>query len=179
MACRRRAVIWTNVNSNIRNKFQWNVNRNSYIFIKHNAFENVVCEMSILSRPRCVNGVADNAWSQASSWLLGVKIVWRVRTSCETCRKSCHDDVIEWKHFPRYWPLCGKFTGHRWISHTKASDAELWCFFFYLRPNERLSKQSWGWWLETLSSPLWRHRNVWNDGYYPVPPYAHCLTENI
>ena len=24
--------------------------------------------------------------------------------------------------------LCGKFTGHRWISHTKASDAELWCF---------------------------------------------------
>ena len=23
--------------------------------------------------------------------------------------------------------LCGKFTGHRWISHTKASDAELWC----------------------------------------------------
>ena len=26
--------------------------------------------------------------------------------------------------------LCGKFTGHRWISHTKASDAELWCFLW-------------------------------------------------
>ena len=25
--------------------------------------------------------------------------------------------------------MCGKFTGHRWIPHTKASDAELWCFF--------------------------------------------------
>ena len=25
-------------------------------------------------------------------------------------------------------PLCGKFTGHRWIPLTKASDAELWCF---------------------------------------------------
>ena len=24
--------------------------------------------------------------------------------------------------------LCGEFTGHRWISHTLASDAELWCF---------------------------------------------------
>ena len=24
--------------------------------------------------------------------------------------------------------LCGEFTGHRWIPHTKASDAELWCF---------------------------------------------------
>ena len=27
-------------------------------------------------------------------------------------------------------PLCGKFTGHRWIPHTKASDAELWCFLW-------------------------------------------------
>ena len=26
--------------------------------------------------------------------------------------------------------LCGKFTGHRWISHTKASDAELWCLLW-------------------------------------------------
>ena len=25
-------------------------------------------------------------------------------------------------------PLCGEFTGHRWIPHTKASGAELWCF---------------------------------------------------
>ena len=28
--------------------------------------------------------------------------------------------------------LCGEFTGHRWIPHTKASDAELWCFLWYL-----------------------------------------------
>ena len=26
--------------------------------------------------------------------------------------------------------LCGKFTGHRWISHTKAIDVELWCFLW-------------------------------------------------
>ena len=32
--------------------------------------------------------------------------------------------------------------------------------FFDLRLNKRLSKQSWCWWLETLSRPLWRHRNV-------------------
>ena len=31
--------------------------------------------------------------------------------------------------------------------------------FYDLRLNKRLSKQSWGWWFETLSSPLWRHRN--------------------
>ena len=28
-------------------------------------------------------------------------------------------------------PLCGDFTGHRWIPHTKASDAELWCFLWF------------------------------------------------
>ena len=32
--------------------------------------------------------------------------------------------------------------------------------FFDLRLNKRLSKQSWGWWFETPSSPLWRHCNV-------------------
>ena len=55
--------------------------------------------------------------------------------------------------------LCGKFTGPRWISRTKASDAELWCFFD-LHLNKRLSKQPWGWWFETPEWSLWRHRNV-------------------
>ena len=31
--------------------------------------------------------------------------------------------------------------------------------FFDLRLNKQLSKQSWGWWFETLSRPLWHHRN--------------------
>ena len=39
-------------------------------------------------------------------------------------------DVIKWKHFLRYWPLCEQFIGHRWIPLTKASDAELWCFLW-------------------------------------------------
>ena len=29
--------------------------------------------------------------------------------------------------------------------------------FFDLRPNKRVSKQWWGWWFETPSSPLWRN----------------------
>ena len=28
-------------------------------------------------------------------------------------------------------PLCGEFTGHRWIPHTKISDVELWCFLWF------------------------------------------------
>ena len=31
--------------------------------------------------------------------------------------------------------------------------------FFDLHLKKRLSKQSWGWWFETLSCPLWRHCN--------------------
>ena len=52
--------------------------------------------------------------------------------------------------------LCGEFTEHRWIPHIKASVAEL-CVFFDLRLNKRLSKQSWGWWFETLLRPFWHH----------------------
>ena len=54
---------------------------------------------------------------------------------------------------------------HRWIPLTKASDAELWCFFD-LSLNKRLSKQSWGWWFETPSLSLWRHFNVSLIEYY-------------
>ena len=34
--------------------------------------------------------------------------------------------------------------------------------FFDMRLNKRLSKQSWGWWFETQSRALWRHRNEVN-----------------
>ena len=60
-----------------------------------------------------------------------------------------HDDVIKWKHFPRYWPFVWGI--HRW-------PRSLIDVFFDLRPNKRLSKQSWGWWFETPSHSLWRHR---------------------
>ena len=47
---------WNIVDSNLRNKLQWNPRRNSFIFILENAFENVVCEMaSIRSRSQWVN----------------------------------------------------------------------------------------------------------------------------
>ena len=63
-----------------------------------------------------------------------------------------------WNIFRVTGHLCGEFTGPRWIPRTKASDAELWCFFD-LRLNKRSSKQSWGWCFDTLSRPLWRHGN--------------------
>ena len=58
--------------------------------------------------------------------------------------------------------LCGEITGPWWIPRTKTS----FDVFFDLRLNKRLSKQSSGWWFETLSSPLWRHYNVTWLCYY-------------
>ena len=58
--------------------------------------------------------------------------------------------------------LCGQFTDHRWIPHTKASDAELWCFsLICARINGGVN--SWGWWFETPSLSFWRHCNVTCD----------------
>ena len=63
-------------------------------------------------------------------------------------------------------PVTGEFPAQRPV--TRSFDV-----FFDLRPNERLSKQWWGWWFETQSCPLWRHRNagdmpiLWHDCNVP------------
>ena len=64
-----------------------------------------------------------------------------------------HDDVIQWKHFPHYWPFVW---GIHW---SPAQRPVMWSFdvFFDLCLNKRLSKHSWGWWFEMLLCPLWRH----------------------
>ena len=49
-------------------------------------------------------------------------------------------------------PVTGEFPTQRPV--TRSFDV-----FFGLHPNKRLSKQSWGWWYETPSCPLWRHCN--------------------
>ena len=49
-------------------------------------------------------------------------------------------------------PVPGEFPAQRPV--TRSFDV-----FFDLRLDKRLSKQSWGWWFETLLHPLWRHRD--------------------
>ena len=85
-------------------------------------------------------------------------------------KTQSHDDVIKWKHFPSLTlcaensPVSGEFPAQR--SVTRSFDV-----FFDLRLNKRLSKQSWGWWFETLSRPLWRHCN---DISAPAIISRHC-----
>ena len=70
---------------------------------------------------------------------------------------SNHHDVIKWKHFPRYWPFVRSI--HRPAVNSPAQRPVTRSFdvFFVLHLNKRLSKQSWGWWFEAPSRPLWRH----------------------
>ena len=58
-------------------------------------------------------------------------------------------------------PVPGEFPAQRPV--TQSFD-----IFFDLRPNKRLSKQSWGWWFETLSPSLWRHCNEWPMSRYDI-----------
>ena len=55
--------------------------------------------------------------------------------------------------------LCEQFTGHRWLSCTQMSVTRCFDVLFDLRLYKRLNKQSWGWWFQMLSRPLWRHSN--------------------
>ena len=54
----------------------------------------------------------------------------RVTRRVQIPASGFHDDVIKWKHFPRYPPFVRGIHRSRWIPRTKASDAELWCFLW-------------------------------------------------
>ena len=106
------------------------------------------------------------------------KLGLRYRSCCWRCLPICrrigdykfrhgfldslfiHDDVIKWKHFPRYWT----FVWGIYRSPVNFPHKGQWRGAFYvfldLRPNKQLSKQWWGWWFGTQSCPLWRHTNV-------------------
>ena len=79
--------------------------------------------------------------------------------ACNHQHMIWHDDVIKWTHFPGYSqfvrgnsPVPGEFPAQRPVMQSFG-------VFFYLRPNKRLSKHSWGWWFEKASCSLWRHCN--------------------
>ena len=89
-----------------------------------------------------------------------------------TSQSTCICGISWWRHqmetFSALLAICagnspvpGEFPAQRPV--TRSFDA-----FFDLRLNKRLNKQSWGWWFETLSRPLWRHRNVMTC---PCPRY--------
>ena len=73
------------------------------------------------------------------------------------CYALVHDDVIKWKHSPRYCPFM------RGIHRSTASDAELWWFFF-------ICAQINGWVINRKADDLKCHRT-----HYDVIVMLWCL----
>ena len=80
-------------------------------------------------------------------------------------KREGHDDVIKWKHFPRYWPFVRVI--HRWPGNSPHKGQWRGALMFSLvcAWKKRLRKQSWDWWFETPSRTSWRHFSVfyWNS----------------
>ena len=77
---------------------------------------------------------------------------------------SNHDDVIKWKDFSVLLSLCeGNHRGDRWIPLTKASDADLWCFLWYVPEKKTVEK--------IFETPV-----IWDTIYahYDVTVMTHC-----
>ena len=71
-----------------------------------------------------------------------------------------HDDVIKWKHFPRYWRFVRIIHRSPLNSPLKGQWHGALIFCLICAWINGWVKQSWDWWLETHSRPLWRHCNA-------------------
>ena len=86
-------IIWTSawitVNWNIKDTFQWNLKRNSYIFIQENAFENAVYKIAgILSRSQVLIKHDDNSTYTLYQKCHSSLDLWTWVLVCE-CKFSC------------------------------------------------------------------------------------------
>ena len=161
------------VNSDLRNKLRWNLKRNSYIFRKENAFENVVCEMaailslllyitSILKYSVRYSYINQPKWTRLFlPYSLGLPH-WQKYGCCSAVEVTL-GDMACWRHqmetFSTLRALCegnpsatGGFPSQRPV--TRSFD-----IFFDLRLNNRLSKQLRRRWFVTPSRSLWRHND--------------------
>ena len=85
----------------------------------------VLCQGNPTRKIICLCDISQNKLMNKLSsfgWLETLWCSWdaaeRLCRFCHFCHPE-HDDVMKWKHFPRYWPLCGEFTSPRWIPKHK------------------------------------------------------------
>ena len=95
-------------------------------------------------------GITGHLWRESKSELLDSRHIAAVMPNMMT---SSNGNI-----FRVTGPLCGEFIGPGEFP-TQRPVTRSFDVFCDQRPNERLSKQSWDWWFETHSSPLWRHSN--------------------
>ena len=116
--------------------------------------------------PQCVN-ISDNKECITNEWKT-LKPEIKTTISCtdlpitesDMLQKLCyHNDVIQWKNIPRYWPFVRVMHRcHRWFPSqrpvTRSFDG-----FYDVHLNKRMIKQSICRWFETPWRSLWRHCN--------------------
>ena len=119
--------------------------------------------ISIKLNPICTTNIDANI-SAVNLIILEFRFVYKSRHAYAPYIQWCDTSHTSWwRHqmetFSALLAICaenspvpGEFPAQRPV--TRNFDV-----FFDLRLNKRLSKQWWGWWFETLSHPLWRHRN--------------------
>ena len=147
---------WVIIKWTLRNKQHFN--QNIKLLIHVNASENSVCLMvAILSTGRWVK-------------MTDLKFDLNLQGTIELMLVD-HDDVIKWKHFPRYWPFVRGI--HRSPVNSPHKGQWRGALMFSLICAWINRKQLWGWWFEKLSCPLWRHCN---DARSPAIP---CWLNNI
>ena len=105
--------------------------------------------ISLLTSQRCLNEVVS---AQRIRWIIF------------DCRQSLSFFWITWwRHqmetFSALPALCAENSPVTGEFPTQRPVARSFDVFFDLRLNKQLSKQSWGWWFETPSRPLWRQYN--------------------
>ena len=88
----------------------------------------------------------------------------RSRYLAVPCLQMTHERHLWWRHqmetFSALLAICAGNSPVPGEFPTQRPVTQNFGVCFDLRPNKRLSKQSWSWWFETPSCPLWRHRNA-------------------
>ena len=90
-----------------------------------------------------------------------------------------NDDVIKWKHFPRYWPVVRRIHRSPLNSPHKAHWRRALMFSLICALNNRLSIQPLGRWFETTSHSSWRHCNATNNSHCCGSATAHQFAANF
>ena len=136
MRSRRQTIIWTNAGILLIGALGTNVKLKFVHFHWRKCFWKCRLEKAaILSRPQCVNA---HIQAPVKSDTSGLDNGFFMMT-------SSNGNI-----FRVTGPLCGEFTGPGEFP-TQRPVTRSFDVFFHLRLNKRLSKQPWGWWIETPS----------------------------
>ena len=142
----RQVQSWQDINESVTNIYLYEIGKHTVFHPGSNHSDMDVPGVTTDTNPRGLKAISDRdalGFLRRDYRLHRVKYIFFIFTNMMTSSNGNIFRVTD--------PLCGEFTGHRWIPLTKASDAGLSCFLWYA-PEKRLSKQSRRRWFEPPSS---------------------------